>query len=430
MDLIYKYCTADTFEKIVTGKTLWLTDIQKSNDTTELKLVYSIVKQTFIEEFLSNKPKYIDTFFPLEEFLKFYNTDTQNINAVENIIHTYYVTCFSASGDMLSQWRGYGDDGKGLSIGFSALDFTTVDDYKYRRVEYSERNQKALFRGDIKDIISDIRKYVKSNKGIDGYDDKSFMTRYNRLLQQGVFVKNNFFHEEKESRYCYWDNSGKDHIETPIKKRHIKKVIIGPKCEKSKEEIVDLLSKCGYVGVKVEYSRGHGVYVDSENHVIKKNRFAASKDEKAVLEEAISEIKKIKDCFCSQVILNLPNSSHSYSLYVVADRFQYGIKRWDVVDNDGIIGEAFRNGKVVNIINVMSAKKYLNAFNQTKSEIAVPIRVNGNCIGVINLESEKEADFSKAIEKKLLQLADELGTVLAEKEVHTKTYKQIKKVRR
>jgi len=29
-----------------------------------------------------------------------------------------YITCFSRNGDLLSQWRAYGNDGKGVSIGF------------------------------------------------------------------------------------------------------------------------------------------------------------------------------------------------------------------------------------------------------------------------------------------------------------------------
>ena len=30
----------------------------------------------------------------------------------------YYVTCFSYQNDLLSQWRGYADDGRGAAIGF------------------------------------------------------------------------------------------------------------------------------------------------------------------------------------------------------------------------------------------------------------------------------------------------------------------------
>lgn len=31
-----------------------------------------------------------------------------------------YITCFSRNGDLLSQWRAYGDDGKAVSIGFNS----------------------------------------------------------------------------------------------------------------------------------------------------------------------------------------------------------------------------------------------------------------------------------------------------------------------
>ncbi|MGF6413968.1 DUF2971 domain-containing protein [Paraburkholderia sp. MM5482-R1] len=43
------------------------------------------------------------------------------VNAVMQLLdqNHFYVACFSTEGDLLSQWRGYANDGMGLSIGFS-----------------------------------------------------------------------------------------------------------------------------------------------------------------------------------------------------------------------------------------------------------------------------------------------------------------------
>lgn len=37
-----------------------------------------------------------------------------------------FVICFSENGDLLSQWRGYADNGRGVTIGF---DYNTLQEY-------------------------------------------------------------------------------------------------------------------------------------------------------------------------------------------------------------------------------------------------------------------------------------------------------------
>ncbi len=99
---------------------------------------------------------------------------------------------------MLSQWCEYGEDGRGVAIGFDVSTFPTDELYKLGKVEYSLRMQKSLLRKDVKNVIREIRDYVKKHKSIEGYSVQSFMVAYNTLLLKAVFVKNSFFHEEKE----------------------------------------------------------------------------------------------------------------------------------------------------------------------------------------------------------------------------------------
>jgi hypothetical protein len=46
------------------------------------------------------------------------------------VTHSSYITCFSRKGDLLSQWRAYGDDGRGVSIGFDSKLLYKVDSRK------------------------------------------------------------------------------------------------------------------------------------------------------------------------------------------------------------------------------------------------------------------------------------------------------------
>lgn len=160
--LVYKYTSYKTLEKNLKNNSLLLTDIQKSNDNTELQLIYKVLKDVFEEEFNKKIPKYMEQNFPKEEFIKFYEKNTDFINKAEKALHIQYVTCFSSSGDMLSQWRGYGNDGEGISIGFDEAWFKGLSsDYLFDKVRYNSRNQKAVVREEIESIIRTIRQYVK-----------------------------------------------------------------------------------------------------------------------------------------------------------------------------------------------------------------------------------------------------------------------------
>ena len=45
---------------------------------------------------------------------------------------TNFVVCFCEDGDVLSQWRGYADNGKGCSLGFSVKQKIGIS-YKTKR---------------------------------------------------------------------------------------------------------------------------------------------------------------------------------------------------------------------------------------------------------------------------------------------------------
>lgn len=272
MKLVYKYTSFETFKDILENDSLLLTDIKKSNDRTELKLIYNVLSEVFIEEFNKANPKYMERNFPEKEFRKFYNENTTFINKAETTLHTQYVTCFSSSGDMLSQWRGYGSDGKGISIGFDENWFKYLShEYCFDKVRYNHKKQKAVVRKNIKTIVRKLRSHVKENGTMEGFSVTQFQTAYNELLLKGVFIKHPFFKEERESRLSYWHTNNLERKNLSIKKNAIKEIIIGPKCTIKKETIEELLDKYN-VSCVVKFSAGHGIYVDSENQNKKESK--------------------------------------------------------------------------------------------------------------------------------------------------------------
>ena len=104
-DTLYHYCSVSAFASIIKNNLIWLSSLSLSNDYMEGKLT--------IEAFdrLLNKQSAIIA--------------DNNIVNIQRIIHTTEKMfdglgfCLSQKPDLLSQWRGYADDGQGFSIGFS-----------------------------------------------------------------------------------------------------------------------------------------------------------------------------------------------------------------------------------------------------------------------------------------------------------------------
>ena len=155
-DLLYHYCSLETFLAIVQNKTIRLGDITKSNDAEELTW-FSKQFHEFVKAWIDFKYKYNSR----NEFESLHNP-----NDLENpcVIHSKKVEfydlladlsgvricafCLSEQPDLLSQWRGYADDGKGISIGFkkNAIGkyLSTMDNsFALKKITYDADNFQA-----------------------------------------------------------------------------------------------------------------------------------------------------------------------------------------------------------------------------------------------------------------------------------------------
>jgi hypothetical protein len=128
----------------LTHKVIWLSSLISSNDALEGKWMTEVIRLVAAEEDLSDiaqiglleKARLIDG---LTDCLGF---------------------CLSTEGDALSQWRGYADDGRGVSIGFNEqfLELAAKPDtlVTFQKVEYDLSNQKQVVRllfPRIKDLV-------------------------------------------------------------------------------------------------------------------------------------------------------------------------------------------------------------------------------------------------------------------------------------
>jgi hypothetical protein len=103
MDTLYHYCSNDTFVSIVQNRAIWLSSLSLSNDTMEGRLVNGALVRLAERDGIDAKTR---------------DRLRDNVGLMTGLIDGLGF-CISEEGDLLSQWRGYGDDAQGVSIGFS-----------------------------------------------------------------------------------------------------------------------------------------------------------------------------------------------------------------------------------------------------------------------------------------------------------------------
>lgn len=128
--VLYHYCSAEAFTSIVqSGEhgTIRASAMNLSNDSMEGRLAIQELMRRWKTEGVSNAE--------LLELQKHWDGFIDNAVAL--------AFCLSAEGDLLSQWRAYADDGRGVSIGFARSYFQSEfnDDGKPRlhQVSYLDR---------------------------------------------------------------------------------------------------------------------------------------------------------------------------------------------------------------------------------------------------------------------------------------------------
>lgn len=296
-ELVFHYCSIDTFFAILSNKTLRLSDVVKSNDNLEVlwmkKVLLEMVERESLsyEEFDEDIKKKIS----FERYKQRVKEKIDSFFDEKELKSKFFVICFSGDGseDRLSQWRGYGDDGKGIAIAFDkkimkktsrkicyATDSSKIE---FKKVEYDLEEQKKIIRNFWYEQV------ILANKEISNFDvdfELWLVKCFPKLYEQAIFMKNPFFEEEDESRIVF--KRGKEKCEfigesltnemvlcegdiiirsgriveyydldiSKVKKGFIKRIILGPKCTTEKEDVQMLLEKYKFKGVEVVWSKG------------------------------------------------------------------------------------------------------------------------------------------------------------------------------
>lgn len=256
---LWHYTKADTFEKILESKTLFLSRSDSTNDKLDSQKYIELIKE------MINYPganKKVTT-----EYNKRF--PYQNVR---------YIACFSSLKDDVSQWDRYADSGQGVALCFEggvnsrksinnctkALPFyVTIDKCHY--VE-TLTDIKRLSRKSTFTLTKALRTLAEQKDGMEDYSIlhekglKTVQEFIEHVYYNSAVFKHKSFRSEKEYRIYNLDkpsNISNNHFEIEICDKsglNLIGVMLGPRCELSIGLAKELLTKREFFSTEVSKS--------------------------------------------------------------------------------------------------------------------------------------------------------------------------------
>lgn len=192
VNTFFHYCSTATALEIIKNKTLRFSSLDHMNDPHECRYFLRVALQHLdkVPSLSESQRKGIREYFS-EEYL----SDIDHLN--EQVFANVYCFCMSIRSDDLSQWRGYGDDGFGVAIGFNKFQlngFHARDSrIQLRQVNYSEG-----------DLIEGLREWKIPNHSHIGIEkDLTPMYAFFQLMRFAPGFKQHAYKDEKEWRLVF-----------------------------------------------------------------------------------------------------------------------------------------------------------------------------------------------------------------------------------
>jgi len=264
---LFQFCSIDSFRSVLASKVIWCTDLESSNDPRELKLGI----QHFIEAV--NFVRRVEYSGPAGQFLDKIADELTSGSRRQQA----FCACFTLLSDELPMWREYGDNCRGVAIGFRPTAIISMPG-RIQRVRYLNADTAEDFRRLIRELVSHFDPKHSPN------DVKYWVTATSSLLAAMTALKHHTWDYEKEIRFVFMQGRNADpkipisyfadgkpiFWEKPLSRtraaelieykafqfgrrrqandpsRSISQVVIGPRCELSTDEVIAELRKNGF----------------------------------------------------------------------------------------------------------------------------------------------------------------------------------------
>lgn len=206
-DILYHYCSMDSFVNIIKNKSIWFGDLKSMNDPSEM----------FLRNV--NFPAYILALYNKEpfEFVHEHNGYKNNMaeylqpSQIEYSImdggkhsNSLFAFCLSNQCNDLSQWRLYGDNGCGVCLGFkkSTIEkfISNNDGFYLQSVQYF-KSTKEVVEKIAKDILNNLKTMYENNQNEEL--EKYRLEYTHNLINEWPKYKVKDYSSENETRIVY-----------------------------------------------------------------------------------------------------------------------------------------------------------------------------------------------------------------------------------
>jgi hypothetical protein len=282
--IIYHYTTNNGLLGILNSKELHLSDFLYLNDKSEFRVIYKPVKNLFLRalkkvygeliNYLDDQenkqselvgPYLNENFKTKDSERDFLDTLLNKIDGLQQDVDNLeaYTLCFCEDSDLLSQWKGYAENGKGFSLGFKVDNLLNKyakkkSDNRYyygkngvfillHQVIYDEADISEIFERAIADITGELASHMGEALIIEEMINEMLLL----YIIMSAFYKDKSFEEEAEWRLVIIDSNEpkigkmgiKPHnfgimpfytLEFPDFQEMIHEIIIGPKYDYSR----------------------------------------------------------------------------------------------------------------------------------------------------------------------------------------------------
>jgi hypothetical protein len=218
-NLLYHYTTLDGLLGILENSEIWATGIPFLNDTSEyqagLKAVFALMNPELLE---SNEESVVDKYAPL----------------IDQSAESIFTASFSKepTGDDLSQWRAYGGEHSGVSLGFSPQYLRKIGRHFLKDKKDSGwigTNEDPLIKCKYykdRDYFEDDEEIKKKIAEIVAQKEKS--TKVLLFARYAATLKHEKFNAEKEWRILLVQSCGK--ASGAVKFRRVKSLVVPYVC--------------------------------------------------------------------------------------------------------------------------------------------------------------------------------------------------------
>lgn len=246
--MLYYYCKNDIFVSIITNKSIWLSDMTKSNDSWEIYKYIGMVEDA-IDKRISKMHSFSENNIPqngpkLQQYINEEDNRCVYLHArkkLASLKSNYYclAICFSDVGDHLSHWQGYGDDGAGVSIGFDEDSIHRLLEkhilFKCGEVQYYKNDKDKKIQKKLEQYFEKLDNIHKDTRPNSEGRNKAIKKWCNNILDDDApFFKPEGFVEERETRFCFVRIIPPEHMEKPKQDSHL----LGVRFHVSKTAIV------------------------------------------------------------------------------------------------------------------------------------------------------------------------------------------------